>query len=512
MAASTARMQPDFSDSAGSVESALLAYRASPGRYALLRHEPKLLFSCLREVLMLAGGRSISGEGQPSADVQEAAGLFVRAAMLHPGADHYALLGLDQAASQDAIKDRYRLLMRLMHPDFAPSAESSIWPPDSAARVNRAYETLSSTEERRLYNQSLEDPLQRPAAAPTSTTAAMRAAAARPTTDPRRRLWILAAAFGSAGLVLVAAVVVLGGSERESLVQRDSTAIVASRKAVEAIPPFAQTDSAAMLSKAEAAQQEVPVSTSASVGSALPPRIIAADPASAVVMVEAPPAPPQPVVAAAPLKAPLPIARTVSGAASERPTLRLATAVTSPRPAEMPRAAISVVPTPVPAVAVPASPPGTGTSTPSTQVAFVEPAPANPPAAPAPARAAAPAKPPTLTLAEVHPLLARLVQQVECGTGDRLLILLERDAQREAGAQALVRQYNSLVDGGPVKVSKVQFRSEPFDGGLVVTGYMVMEVGSASAPGKEFAVQAEFANRNGSVVMTGLSRANGQRR
>ena len=102
------------------------------------------------------------------------------------------------------------------------------------------------------------------------------------------------------------------------------------------------------------------------------------------------------------------------------------------------------------------------------------------------------------------------MQQVESGAGDRLLSLLDREAQNVPAARALVRDYESLVEGGPVKVSKVQFRSEVLDGRLLVTGYMTMEVGApAAAPGKEFSLQAEFASRDGAIVMTRLARGPG---
>ncbi len=76
--------------------------------------------------------------------------------------DHYAVLGLQRAATDAEIKRRYRALMREAHPD------ANAGDPDStrrAARINAAYETLGNRERRREY-----DARRGPAAAPRSAT------------------------------------------------------------------------------------------------------------------------------------------------------------------------------------------------------------------------------------------------------------------------------------------------------------------------------------------------------
>ena len=108
-------------------------------------------------------------------------------------------------------------------------------------------------------------------------------------------------------------------------------------------------------------------------------------------------------------------------------------------------------------------------------------------------------------MAEVHPLLSRLLQQLESGWGDRVVNLLERDARNSPSAQALLQQYNGVVDGmRPVKLSNAQFRAEPKDGRLLVIGRVQIHGRDAAAP-RELAVQAEFAARDGAVVMTRLA-------
>ena len=61
----------------------------------------------------------------------------------------------------------------------------------------------------------------------------------------------------------------------------------------------------------------------------------------------------------------------------------------------------------------------------------------------------------------------------------------------------------------PVKLSHVQFKAEPKEGRLVVTGHVRLQVGEQTigTPGKDLAVMAEFASREGTVVLTRLSRA-----
>jgi hypothetical protein len=128
---------------------------------------------------------------------------------------------------------------------------------------------------------------------------------------------------------------------------------------------------------------------------------------------------------------------------------------------------------------------------------------------PAPGPAAAQVRAvPGVTLAEVHPLLSKLLQQMESGWGDQVLSVLEREARTAPAAQALARNYNALLEGSHrVRLANVQFKSEPRDGRLLVVGHVSMLIGEP-APGalpKQFSVLAEFASRDGSVVMTRLA-------
>jgi hypothetical protein len=111
-------------------------------------------------------------------------------------------------------------------------------------------------------------------------------------------------------------------------------------------------------------------------------------------------------------------------------------------------------------------------------------------------------------LAEAQPLLAVLLQHLESGRGELLLDMLDREARGKPGAQAVSRQYDSLVDGmRPVRLSHVEFKAEPADGRLLVTGHFRLQVGeqTVGSMGKKMMVRAEFASRHGTVVMTALS-------
>ncbi|RYF13491.1 MAG: hypothetical protein EOO30_21135, partial [Comamonadaceae bacterium] len=132
------------------VRRALLDYYEAPGKHRLQLRQPAILFSSVPVVLQLAA-RSATG-GRREAQVREAASFFIRAAMLYPGADHYALFGLESRKEPVDLKERYRLVMRLIHPDFAVAGE---WPADAAIRVNRAYDVLSSPMQRRAYDEQL---------------------------------------------------------------------------------------------------------------------------------------------------------------------------------------------------------------------------------------------------------------------------------------------------------------------------------------------------------------------
>ena len=111
-------------------------------------------------------------------------------------------------------------------------------------------------------------------------------------------------------------------------------------------------------------------------------------------------------------------------------------------------------------------------------------------------------------MSQAQPLLSQLLQVMESGRGERILSLLDADARSKPSAQALSRQYDTLVDGArPVHVSHVEFKAEPGDGRLLVVGYLRVLAGEQTigSLGKKMVLRAEFASREGSIVITGLS-------
>lgn len=63
--------------------------------------------------------------------------------------DHYAVLDLPRRATATEIKQRYRALMRKVHPDANRGDGKAT---RAAARINAAYEVLGDPEKRRVYD------------------------------------------------------------------------------------------------------------------------------------------------------------------------------------------------------------------------------------------------------------------------------------------------------------------------------------------------------------------------
>jgi DnaJ domain len=135
----------------------LFDFESKPGRYALVLRQPRVLFDNGRLILQLCSGRVTSdlSELQISEEkARAAAKFFVKFAMLRQGSDYYTLLGLKPGFEESDLKDNYRLLMRLTHPDFAGQGEE--WPEDAATRINRAYDALAAESSRQAYEGTLD--------------------------------------------------------------------------------------------------------------------------------------------------------------------------------------------------------------------------------------------------------------------------------------------------------------------------------------------------------------------
>lgn len=107
-----------------------------------------------KALLQLAAGKSVdalaSETGANEADIaihRNAASQFVSGVMLAAGSDHFTTLGVSPDADSNVIRDNFRRLMALVHPDAKPVG----FPSDAASRVNRAYAVLSEPGSRAAY-------------------------------------------------------------------------------------------------------------------------------------------------------------------------------------------------------------------------------------------------------------------------------------------------------------------------------------------------------------------------
>lgn len=124
---------------------ALLDFERSPGRYPVALREPRPLFEHIGSVMLLAAGRPVAGlPAVPviGPELRRAARFFVRTVMLRPGSDPLTLLGLNPGFGPLQLREHYRLMIRLTHPDFKTAGEA--WPADAATRINRANDLLSA--------------------------------------------------------------------------------------------------------------------------------------------------------------------------------------------------------------------------------------------------------------------------------------------------------------------------------------------------------------------------------
>jgi uncharacterized protein (TIGR02246 family) len=107
-------------------------------------------------ILKLALGRRIEftdpalNEPGTVTALKVAAALYVRHVFFRPDATPYQILGLAPGASGPAIKESFRLLMQLVHPDRQDSRNA--WPESFAALANRAYGVLRNQDSRVTYD------------------------------------------------------------------------------------------------------------------------------------------------------------------------------------------------------------------------------------------------------------------------------------------------------------------------------------------------------------------------
>lgn len=439
---------------------ALLDFERAPGRYPLIKREPSLLFDLAHTVLLMAAGRAVDGLASLGADqetqARQAARFFVRTALLRSGVDHFTLLGLLPGASAEQVREHYRLMIRLTHPDFAGDGDP--WPADAASRINIANDVLSSPDRRADYQASLVPPAVAPIPKPPVSKPQPKAAARPPVVARKpvaggasgagwlRRLDALLStrmkfAIASLGALLSGgALVLLGptGSET-SLAARGPAAAADAARA-----PSGSPSATAPTLKLSAALEEAPDATSLS--------------------------------GRRPIDAPAPVS--AAGAKLALP---------------------ASAPARDPAARAPGSDTGTGS-------------PAGSPAA-ASAVAAPAAEPPTaLTMNDVHPTLTHVINGLQNGDAAAMAQAIGPEWRQTAANEAFVNQMNQWLAGHHVtQLDNLLFTARPQGQTLVVDGRVEVSSNDAAQQSRqrELHLRAVFKPQDGRPVLTQL--AAGQR-
>lgn len=100
-----------------------------------------------KSVDALGGGREREPRVAQAVALREAATRFVSDIMLATSSNYFTTLGVSTDAEPGEIRDNFRRLMALVHPDAQPVG----FPADAASRVNRAYAVLSESASRAAY-------------------------------------------------------------------------------------------------------------------------------------------------------------------------------------------------------------------------------------------------------------------------------------------------------------------------------------------------------------------------
>ena len=496
---------------------ALFDFEALPGRYPLTLREPRALFDRSRDVLLLASGRLVSGLELDPLDapgVQRAACFFVRMAMLRPGADHYTLLGLEPGFKKETLRDHYRMLIRLTHPDFL--ASSSAWPAGSATRINLANDVLSSVVRKAEYDGLLASGTRR--MGPVNRLGAV---LPRPMQRERHVAWgwILA----GAGMVALVLTLWSGHTDDSYLAQVTSAdSLVADAEPGSVAEPISRESPEHLAQAAQAAKEAQAVTVAQAAKEARAAKMAqAAKEAQALKLAEAAKeaqfakqAQAAKVAQAAKEAETLKLvqAAKMAQAAKEAQALKLAEAAKEARFAKQAQAAkVAEAAKEAQTIKLAQAAKVTQVARAAQEVTVAQAvASLKPPVAAPQLPQSAPASEPTgrLSLVDAQPALNQLIQAMQAGRGEDLLRGLDRSVRQSAGAADLVNAYNFLVGGSrSVRLGPVQLRSRPNADQLAVDGVvqLVLHDQGQPPPLRELRWRAMFAQRDGQVVMTEIS-------
>src|SRR5690349_16935453 len=188
-----------------SVVSMLVAFYREPASRRAILHDP-LGIPGGAHVFRFAVGKFPSSllrklSVEERRDVRQAACAFVRQVCFWESANHYQVLGLRRDCTAEDVKEHYRLLMALVHPDRRePDLETEqAWPTGCVQRANAAYEVLGDPLRRAAFDAEIH---RQPASA--APPASPRPVASRHRMPVKRKAM-------TAG-ILVVAVLVLGAA------------------------------------------------------------------------------------------------------------------------------------------------------------------------------------------------------------------------------------------------------------------------------------------------------------
>ena len=399
---------------------ALFDFQASPGRFSIALKEPRILFEQAHAVLCLAAGRQSSNSSTNAHEhtkFQQAARFFVRHALLRPGTDHYTLLGLPPDAEDSTVREHYRLLIRLTHPDFVSSTDT--WPANAAARVNLAYDVLSNASKRKDYDEQCSQSPQpaAPKAATTRQAVPSQMGSGRNESLPKNRKTYLFSGMSAFAAVTMLVLLLVSTPPEDTSLQVSMAPVSIS------MPKIMQKTVASEPNPRSADQP-------------LPTPAAAPHPSNEAVHIEATPAP----AAAHVVASAMPGQRKVLANPSSEPlTLREADELTPPLRLSLSLSHIENLESVPPATEVKSQvPPNTA--------ALPNAAQASPVANTVLARVL-PEKAP-LDMRQLHPLLADLVEHLQSGNGQQVQQWIERQAPQSGSAANFTAAYTRAIAGG----------------------------------------------------------------
>ena len=205
----------------------LLALHQDDGREAASFSAERFRTEVGQGLVMLATGRMppacqvIGSDTTVSELRQQTARLVISRVFLGHDSNLYLVLGAAPDCPSEILRENYRRLMGLVHPDTRPVG----FPEDSASRVNFAYSVVSDEERRAAYDASLALVKQQSAFPPQAVVEAASPRQARPLREQslidRMRATVPQLRFANGLLAIAALILVPTGIAFFSITERD---------------------------------------------------------------------------------------------------------------------------------------------------------------------------------------------------------------------------------------------------------------------------------------------------